>query len=397
MALNNVRLLKDADIKEGDLWLYCADFNVLSKGAIKSTDRIDIEVKDLEHIVSKGGIPLILAHQGRYKDGDSVDLDLIAPYLSGKLGSVALYCHDNTGDKAVSFVGTLKPGQAAIMGNTRFHEGDEKNSPELAKQFAELAGPGGRAAIGGFGKAHRAHASNVGILDYLPGYLAESQREEMELLLPWAGKSRVYSIAVLGGLKGEKITEGLVGFADAYDAIIPGGIVLNTIYKVMGKEIGDSVIEDGGKTFEKQVQDVLDKHYKKIMLPNKVVIAKKDNFEEHSQIRIDEGVPADYMIVDFSLPTSAYIALERVEKEHGRVVLAGTPGIYTKGFKKATDPIVDCMHKSSVQAIALGGDTVKEVRFNGPSSTGGGSALYYLGHGTTLVYDALKANMERGR
>jgi len=62
-----------------------------------------------------------------------------------------------------------------VLENTRFHAGEKKNDPEMAKQLASLAEIFVNDA---FGTAHRAHASNVGVAAQLPaasGFLLEKE------------------------------------------------------------------------------------------------------------------------------------------------------------------------------------------------------------------------------
>lgn len=403
--LGDVRQLENSAVRAGDMWLYSADFNVkYSKGPdgsirLKDNSRLDAELDDLRQISESGGIAVMLAHQGRHEDGDTEHLDYVAPVLGERLGRSIAYFGENDTESAARFVDALKSGDVAIMGNTRFHAGEERNDPALAKRFAGLVHGKGYAAIGGFGKAHRANASNVGILDYLPGYMTRSQTREMHLLEPWAGrKEGTYSVAVIGGVKKEKIIDGLAGLSGSYDSLIPGGIVLNTIYYVQGRKIGASVISDGGEVCDAQVDEVLKSEYaSKICVPEEVIAARpvKGGFADRRVFPISDGVPEGYMIVDFILPDSAYKSLERLASEGGRLILAGTPGIYTAGFKAATDAILEYMRRENIRSIALGGDSSSELDFSGMKSTGGGSALSFVANGTTAVYEALKENKKR--
>ncbi|MFA6089228.1 MAG: phosphoglycerate kinase [Candidatus Woesearchaeota archaeon] len=396
-----VRQLDYAAIKPGQKWLYATDLNIKHTGdKLKSTDRIDCELHDIKTILDNNGIILILAHKGRFKDGDTEELDFVIPTLSQKLGKEIKYCKENSNQTAIDFVNSLKPGDVAIMSNARKNEGEEKCDSTLSLQYAKLVGVDGAVAVGGFGKSHRKEASNCGVLEYLPGYLTQSQINEMRMIQPWAGKKEgTYSIAILGGVKKEKIKTGLAGFSETYDCIIPGGIVLNTILKVLGFEVGNSLITDGDKSFEKNVAPIMSGPNKsKIIVPTEVVISKTldfKTFEDTKTIKITEGVPKGYVIVDYVMPKEGFDALDKVVNEKGRIVVAGTPGVYTSGFKLATDAVIERLNKPGVKAIALGGDTAAEVKFNGPASTGGGSALYFVAYGTTEVFDALKKNKEK--
>ncbi|MBU0614508.1 MAG: phosphoglycerate kinase, partial [Nanoarchaeota archaeon] len=231
------------------------------------------------------------------------------------------------------------------------------------------------------------------ILESIPGYLTKSQQREMEQLNFWAGNSDRYSVAVLGGIKKEKITDGLVGLAKNYDVIIPGGIVLNTILKVMGMEVGDSILQDSGKSFEGQVAEVLNEYGSKICVPNTVIVYNPGTGKSDS-LSVDQGVPEGYRIVDYELPIEGLCALRKVRKDRGRLLVAGTPGLYKEGFTSATDVVLNTMHAMQTGAIVLGGDTAKELDYH-RFSTGGGSALYFVSHGTTPVFEALKMNKQR--
>src|SRR3989344_6653216 len=273
MIFNNVRKLEEITIQERERWIYIADFNIAHEGnTIINPNRIDVELEDLKQLCEFGGRIAILAHKGRFKDNDTEPLDFVVGYLSKKLDTTVTYFPENNTLEAINYTKDLDIGEIAIMGNTRFHEGEEKNDSKLAKQFAKL---GDRVAVGGFGKAHREHASNVGILNYIPGYATRSQLKEMRVLTPWAElQENRYSLAVLGGVKKEKITIGLTGFSQTYDSIIPGGIVLNTLLKVHGYPIGNSIIKDGGKSFEIDVIKTLEQTTAKIYIPQTVVIAQ---------------------------------------------------------------------------------------------------------------------------
>jgi phosphoglycerate kinase len=397
LDIKSVRQLQKAKIQEGSRWIFVADFNIEHKGSeLKNTKRIDVEVPDAKYILDQGGIVLFLAHKGRFKGGDTEELEYVIPHLSKQLETIVVYHPENNTEDAVDFSKSLKPGTAAVMGNARKHEGEEINDLRLAEQFARL---GQYAAIGGFGKAHRKHASNVGIQAYVPAYATQSQLNEMTVLAPWAeADANRYSVAVLGGVKKEKITVGFVGFSNIYDVIIPGGIVLNTILKVLGYQIGDSLIEDGGKTFEKEISAVLDgPNGTKVCMPDKVVVARyaDGGFHDAHVVETGEEVDDGYMIVDCALSSRTMDLLEKMVQEKGRLVLAGTPGIYPAGFRQATKQVLSKMIQNQSNCVVLGGDTAAEVDYSGTSSTGGGSALHFLVKGTTDVFEALKINKQR--
>lgn len=389
----DIRKLEDREIKEGERWIYSAGFNV--KPDLKDTERIDEELDDLEQLITSGTRVVILSHQGRFTDGDVLHLDYVKRYLRKKLGREVKYFQENNTPAAITFARSLKPRQVTIMENTRFHEGEEENCQELARQFAQL---GDFVAIGGFNKSHHPASSNVGILKYLPGFLARSIIRNIQLLVPWTGKSNCYSIAILGGRKKEKVSA-LEGFSEIYDVIIPGGIVLNTILKVKGYEIGSSVIKEKSNSFEAIAERVLSRHKDKIYIPQRVCIANIENLRDSKWIDISEKVPQGYMIVDFELTDSAFKALDLVVEQKGRILLAGTPALYTKGFTQATLQLLPYLENPRTKSIILGGDSTREIPASEHvvKSTGGGSSLEFLCKGTSglAVYEALKINKQK--
>lgn len=382
-------------VKPGDRWIYSADFNVKSV----PHERVDAEAPDIAAISDKGGITCILAHEGRY--GKTRSLEFVAQYLSEKLGKNVHYFPENATEAAQKFADTLKPGDIAVMGNTRMNSGEERNDLVLAAEYAML---GQQVVIGGFGKAHRKNASNVGILECRRGYIASTHDDEMAQLELWAGpQPDTYSVAVLGGMKKEKITEGLLGFAPHYDAIIPGGIVLNALLKHKYGDIGDSKVDDGGKTFESEIEQAVKQYGDKIILPTEVIIAQKDGDRWTNFGRINlthfERVPEGCAVVSYPMHFDAQCALARVAQYKGRLVVAGTPDIPELAESKASKQLQYWLKQIGPNALILGGDSAQELCAEQACvSSGGGSALTFLTTGTTAVYDALKEDAKiRGR
>ena len=83
---------------------------------------------------------------------------LVKP-LSQLLGRSVRFIEDCQGPDAERAVTTMTPGSVGILENTRFHDGEEKNDPELAKAMAAL---GDYYVDDAFSTAHRAHASTEG-------------------------------------------------------------------------------------------------------------------------------------------------------------------------------------------------------------------------------------------
>ncbi|MFE3946728.1 phosphoglycerate kinase [Streptomyces sp. NPDC059118] len=384
------RSLFDRRIVSGERWIFSAGFNVAS--GMRDTSRIDTELADIARLADAGARVAVLSHQGRHKEGSAQHLGDIATYLSGRLGRNVVYVPENTTDSAVEYSHALAPGEVALFGNTRHHPGEEANDPALAARFARL---GDAVAVGGFSKAHREHASNTGLLKYLPGWATRSLLVELERLSPWSGADpSVPSLAVLGGVKPEKTLIGLRSFSRTYDVVVPAGAVLNHVLGALGHQVGDSELGEQPERCAKATNEILGSAAARIHVPSRVVIARRsgNSFTDPREIRVADGVPPGFAIVDFRLETWLADLMREFGGSGCRAVLAGTPSLYLKGFRHASTHLLDWASARGVEAILLGGDTVSELPFDGPTSTGGGSALCYVGEADLPVLRALREN-----
>lgn len=392
MNSSGVPFLRDRRILPGERWIFSAGFNV--KPNLRETDRICCELADLSRLAQAGARVAVLSHQGEYRDGSALALDFVADYLSNHLGRPVRYHPTCAGAGAEQAARSLKPGEVALFGNTRHHAGEQSNDPVLAKAFAAL---GDVVAVGGFSKAHRSHASNVGLLAWLPGYLADSVREELERLAPWAGETpNRFSVAALGGTKREKTEIALEGLSRTYDAILPGGAVLNHLLQARGYRVGASELGDRPDATSEVAAAVLrSPAQERILWPRQLVVATKlsdRSFVRPRRIAIGDHIADDEAIVDCVPGPQAQAALARVVSESGRLLVAGPPSAGLHGFEDASGPLLAAARAMSQGAIFLGGDTACELGAAGNRSPGGGSALHYLVHGTLPIQDALHSN-----
>jgi phosphoglycerate kinase len=102
--------------------------------------------------------------------------------------------------------------------------------------------------------------------------------------------------------------------------------------------------------------------------------------------------------VDFELEPWARDALVQVAPRRGRAILAGTPGLYVSGYRRASTTVLAALGAApGVDAILLGGDTNAELPWEGARSTGGGAALHFLARGSCPILDALRRSRSCNR
>lgn len=387
--LHGVRLLTEHQVRRGERWIYSAGFN--TDQALTSTARIDSELDDITALSRAGARVAVLSHQGSHRDGSAGDLAHIAAYLSRRTGREVGYHPHSADEEAPRIARAMAPGSVVLFGNTRAYSGEERGDPELARAFAPL---GDLVAMGGFSKAHRAHASNTGLLELLPGYATRGLVREVDALRPWARGPARGAVAVLGGRKPEKVLAGLSGLIHRHEVLVPGGVVLNTLLSVLGHRIGASWLGTSPRRCAAVARAVVaGPHRARLHLPSTVYAAKVDARGEPrgpaEAVRLGPGgpgVPDDRAIVDFDLPDRAREGLERAE----RILVAGTPCAYRSGHTRAVDAILPSL--PGARSLLLGGDTVAELPWRGEASTGGGSALTLLADGDCAVLRALRSN-----
>jgi phosphoglycerate kinase len=388
-ALQGVPLLREQRIEPGERWLYSAGFNVTAP--VERAARVDCELEDIEFLLARGASVAIASHQGSRRDASARELDFLVPYLQRRLRRPVQFIGDPLADGAAERVRDMRPGELALLGNTRLLDGEESCDRELARRLAAL---GDRVAVGGFSKAHRAHASNVGVLEFRRGYACASLARELTLLAPWSGvRPARYSVAVVGGVKREKLECGVASFADSYDLVIPGGAVLNALLSAAGLDVGDSSLGECGECLELAAELLRRPTRARIHLPSVVIVARERRTGSARAIPIAAGVPAGHEIVDFRLERAVRARLANL-RPGARAVIAGTPTLYAHGFTQGSDSLLAALRTARAHTLALGGDTVSELPWDGPASTGGGSALWFIARGCLPVLDALARSGE---
>src|SRR4028118_1720271 len=114
----------------------------------------------------------------------------------------------------------MTAGSVGILENTRFHDGEEKNDPELA---------GGVAALGdlyvndAFSAAHRAHSSTEGVAHLLPSFAGRAMEAELKALQAALGSPERPVAAVVGGAKVSTKLAVLLHLVGKVDHLIIGG------------------------------------------------------------------------------------------------------------------------------------------------------------------------------
>jgi phosphoglycerate kinase len=380
----NKKTIEDIDVKNKRV-LVRVDFNVpLKDGAVADDTRIRAALPTIQYLLGKGAVVILCSHLGRPKGEIKPEFSLrpVADHLATLIEEPVSFAGDCIGPQAESAAAKLKPGEVLVLENTRFHPGEEKNDPEMARQLAALAGLFVNDA---FGTAHRAHASTVGVADHLPGVAGFLMEKEIRYLGQAIADPARPFIAILGGAKiSDKIgvIHNLLGKADL---VLIGGGMANTFFKAQGLAVGDSLVE--AEAVETAGQ-LLKEGVQRLRLPVDMVIADALTEEaKHKTLPVGD-VPAGWRILDVG-PATVETFSEAL-KGAGTVVWNGPMGVFEfPAFAKGTFGLAEAVANCGATTIIGGGDSVAAVQKSGLAdkithiSTGGGASLEML-EGKTL-------------
>ena len=135
----------------------------------------------------------------------------------------------------------MENGDVILLENVRFHPGEEKNDPELAKAFASLADIFVNDA---FGAAHRAHASTAGIAGHVTAVSGLLLEKELDVLGKALSEPERPFTAIIGGAKVKDKIGVIDHLLDKVDNLLIGGGLSYTFTKAQGHEIGKSLLEE---------------------------------------------------------------------------------------------------------------------------------------------------------
>ncbi len=377
-----LRDLHEADVK-GKAVLLRADFNVpLKDGEVAEDFRIRKTLPTVNWLRDQGARVAIVSHLGRPKGKKVPELSLrpVAERLSHLLGAQVPLLGDCIGNEVKRTVEGLGPGEVVLLENVRFHPGEEANDADFARALAE---PFDLFVNDAFAVCHRAHASTVGVTQYLPAYAGFLLQEEIKVLSKLRESPERPYYLLIGGKKAKDKLGVLEELLPVVDGILIGGGAAFTFLKAKGYEIGRSVLEE--ELLEK-VKGIAERAYRNgvlLLLPRDVVAARELSDSADTVIVPADRIPPDMMGLDIG-PETVRIFSEKL-KEAATVVWAGPMGAFEyKPFSRGTEAIARALAEAPGFTVVGGGETGEAVIALGLEekfdhlSTGGGATLAFL-------------------
>jgi len=392
------RTLDDLGDVAGRRALVRVDLNVpMQDGAVSDDTRLRATLPTVTELADKGAIVLLLAHFGRPKEpSHEFSLAQVRAAYESVLGRPVHYV-DWEGDEAA--VAALRPGDVAILENTRFFGGEEKNDPAVVERFARL---GDFYVNDAFSAAHRAHASTEGLAHRLPAYAGRAMEAELKALQAALGKPERPVAAVVGGAKVSTKLAVLRHLVARVDHLIIGGGMANTFLAARGVDVGKSLAEHDLAATAEAILAAAERASCTVHLPYDVVVATEfaPNPASLRTCNVHE-VAADEMILDIG--PAAVEALADVLKTCRTLVWNGPLGAFeTPPFDAATVALARIAAaltaEGSLVSVAGGGDTVAALNHAGVAadftfvSTAGGAFLEWMEGKPLPGVEALKTD-----
>jgi phosphoglycerate kinase len=372
----------------GKVALVRVDLNLpMQDGSVTDDTRIRAAVPTIKALTDKGAKVLLLSHFGRPKGARNSEqsLSMVVGTVASVLGREVMFCPEIAGPVVAQTIGILRPGDVAILENSRFWPGEEANDPVFAKA---IAANGDFYVNDAFSAAHRAHATTDGLAHFLPAYAGLSMQAELVALEKALGNPERTVAAVVGGAKVSSKLDVLKHLVGQVNHLIIGGGMANTFLAAKGVNVGKSLCEHELAGTVTEILAAADKAGCTVHLPYDVVVAKEfaANPPSLRTCNVHE-VAADEMILD--LGPAAVEALADVLKTCRTLVWNGPLGAFeTEPFDLATVALARTAaaltREGSLISVAGGGDTVAALNHAGVAadftyvSTAGGAFLEWM-------------------
>ncbi|WP_448523595.1 phosphoglycerate kinase [Pseudothermotoga sp.] len=374
--------IRDVDLN-GKTVIMRVDFNVpVENGKVTDDTRIVAALPTIKYAVEHNAKVILLSHLGRPKGVDvKYSMKPVVEHLKQISGLSVIFVPHVVGEEVKKAVKEAKPKDVIVLENTRFHPGEEKNDPELAKAWAELADIHVNDA---FGTAHRAHASNVGIASFIPSVAGFLMEKEIEFLSKVTYEPDHPYVVVLGGAKVSDKIGVITNLMNKADKILIGGAMMFTFLKAQGLNVGSSLVENDKLDLAKQILEQAAQKKVKMVLPVDCVIAQKiEPNVEKKVVDLKDGILEGWMGLDIGPKT---VELFEKELEDAKTVVWNGPmGVFEiDNFAEGTKKVALAISRVKGTTVVGGGDTsAAAAKFNLESayshvSTGGGASLEFL-------------------
>ncbi len=380
----NKKTIREIDVKNKKV-IVRVDFNVPLDDDLDITDdtRIRLSLPTIEYLRNNDARIILMSHLGRPKGKpeDRFRLDPVAKRLEELTGARVKKFDETFSLEIKDYIDkSMSDDEIVILENLRFSPGEKENDRDFSKSLASLADI---YVDDAFGAAHRAHASVVGIPEFLPAVSGLLMEKEVETLTALLESPQRPFLTILGGSKVSDKIKVIKNLMEKVDSLILGGGMTYTFLKAQGYEIGKSICENDQLDYARDMIELAKKNDVNFLLPVDITIAPEfDKNSEKKVVSID-SIPAGWMGLDIGIRS---IEIFKKEIQNASTIFWNGPvGVFEwEKFSSGTKNIALAVAESNAITVVGGGDTVAAVKKYDVSdkishvSSGGGAAMELL-------------------
>ena len=362
------------------------DFNVpMGKdGTISDDSRIQACLTTIKYLIDNHARVILCSHLGRPKGKVVEELRLapVARRLSELIGKPVEALRSCIGPEVEAAVAVVKlPNDGVVLlENLRFYPEEEANDRNFAQALSRLADIYVNDA---FGASHRAHASVVGVPEYLPAVSGFLMEKELRFLSGALENPRRPFAAIIGGAKITGKLGVLENIVQKVDALLIGGGMAATFIKSMGYGVGASTVENDKLDYVQQLTKKAKLLKVRLLLPQDLGVAAKLEAGSSTRTVPVAEIPDGWVIADIGPNTITEFSEEL--KKCRTVVWNGPMGVFEiPQFAQGTRRIAKILAEIEATTVVGGGSTAEVVVEMGLAdkmshvSTGGGASLEFL-------------------
>jgi len=384
-----VKFIDQLDLQDKNI-IIRVDYNVPYDKNLQITDdtRIKATFPTIKYCQNKGNKIILISHLGRPKGKPDPSLTLkpVAERLSELLNKKIKFIPNSLKTDLEQIKSIIAKEEIVLLENIRFYPEEEKNDSAFAQELASLAEVYINDA---FATAHRGHASNEAITNYISikaaGFLLKNEIEYFSKALQ--NPQRPLG-AIIGGAKVSSKLKILENIVTKVDFLIIGGGMAFTFLKAQGSQIGNSILEEDLISTAKEILSKASKNNTEILLPLDILVAEKFDNESPTKVVKANQIPANQIGLDIG-PETINLFSDKIKKAQ-TIIWNGPMGAFEmSNFATGTKSIAKILADSKVLSIVGGGDSVTALKQTNLAdkmsyiSTGGGAFLELL-EGKTL-------------
>lgn len=353
----------------------------LIEDKVRDDSRIRAALPTINYLLDRKVRLAIASHLGRPRGEIVTELKMnpVAERLANLIDRPVHKLDQVIGPEVEKAVKAMKEGEVILLENLRFEKGEEKNDPAFARL---LAAPFDLFVNDAFGTAHRAHASTVGVAEYIPAVAGLLMKKEIEALSRCLDEPGRPMTAMLGGAKVSDKISVIRRFLSIADTLLVGGGMANTFLAAAGNNLGASFYEKELVAVAKELIAESEKGRCRLCLPLDLVVTRKLEHGSSFEIVVPEEIADDWKAVDIGPKTVARYA--EIIGRSEMIVWNGPMGVFeVPPYDRGTTGIAEAIAVSEAYSVVGGGDLVaalkslnllEKISF---VSTGGGATLEF--------------------